>query len=180
VTLVVSFLVSLSFAQPKKEALDHAREGYEYEQQGKYAEALYKYNQSIAADTKYPYPVQRIAAMYQKLRTYGKAIEFYRRSIALDSSFDDYNYYNLALSYRTLRKFDSAAMAYELFANRMKPILQEDSATLRKALSFISYTEQSRSIRAREKNTFEPIPLDAVNSPYFEFGPAVTLDGKRL
>ncbi len=181
VTFVVISLISVTvFAQPSKEALDHAREGYEYEQQGQFAEALYKYNQAIAADTKYPYPVQRIAAMYQKLRNYSKAIEFYKRAIALDSAFDDYNYYNLALSYRTLRKFDSAAIAYNLFTRRMKPILEEDSLTLRRSLSFINYTERSQELRKQPGNTFEPVPLDSVNSPYLEFGPAVTLDGKLL
>lgn len=180
VTFVILCIATAASAQPKKEALDHAREGYEFEQQGKFAEALYKYNQAIAADTKYPYPVQRIAAMYQKLRNYKKAIEFYRRAIALDSAFDDYNYYNLALSYRTLRKFDSAALAYSAFIKRIKPVVEEDTLTLRKAQTFINYTEASRELRTKPKNTFDPVALDSVNSTYFEFGPAVTLDGKVL
>lgn len=181
VTLVVSLISACAIAQPKKEALEYAREGYEYEQQGNFAEALYKYNQSIAADTKYPYPVQRIAAMYQKLRNYSKAIEFYRRAIALDSSFDDYNYYNLASLYRTIRQFDSAAQVYRVFARRMKPILDEDSATLRKAQTFIDYTDRSNELRTKPKNTPDPQAFDStVNSPYLDFGPVVTLDGKTL
>jgi tetratricopeptide (TPR) repeat protein len=91
--VVISLLFSYVLrAQPKEETLKLARAGYDLEQQGKLSEALFKYNQCIAADPKYPYPVQRIASMYHKLKNYPKAVQFYQRAIALDSSFDDYNY----------------------------------------------------------------------------------------
>lgn len=172
--------VTVAAAQPKEESLKFARAGYELEQQGKYPEALYKYNQCIAIDPTYPYPVQRIAAMYQKLHNYPKAIQFYHRAIALDSSFDDYNFLNLALCYRTIRKQDSALYAYRLFIRKVKPVLKEDTLALGDAHFYVDYMDKSADIRKAPKNTDDPEPIFDVNSKYFDYAPTVRADGKLL
>ena len=177
----IYFIVCTSlYAQTNPDALKYSREGYELEQQGKFSEALYRYNQSIAADPKYPYPVQRIAAMYQRLRNFPKAIQFYHRAILLDSTFDDYNYLNLALSYRSMNNTDSSMMEYRLFLKKLKPIIAEDSVAARDASRYIHYVEQSAELRKSPKNTDEPHTVPGINSPYNEFGASVTADGKLL
>lgn len=178
-TFVVFVTVSLH-AQTKEEALKLARSGYELEQQGKMSEALYQYNQCIAVDPKYPYPVQRIAAMYQKLRNYPKAIQFYQRAIALDSSFDDYNYLNLALSYKQMKKFDSALYAYRNFTRKIKPVLKEDTTALHEALFYTTYLEKSAELREMPKNTDEPEVVAVINSAFWDFAPSIRADGKLL
>lgn len=168
------------YAQTSDEALSLARSGYELEQSGKMSEALYQYNKCIAADPKYAYPVQRIAAMYQKLHNYTKAIEFYNRAITLDSTFDDYNYLNLALSYKQLKKFDSSLYAYRNFIRKMKPVLHEDSSALRDAMFYTNYLEKSAELRDLPKNTDEPELVSAINSSYWDFAPSIRADGNLL
>ncbi|MEI8134927.1 MAG: OmpA family protein [bacterium] len=179
VFLVTTF--GISFAQPSKDALKAARAGYEFEQENKFAEALFEYNKAIAADSKYPYPLERIGAMYQRLRNYPQAIGFLRRAIKLDSNFDDYNYYNLAVCYKNTQKNDSAVIYFRTFLARMKPILAEDSAAMRDAKTLVTFAEQCATLRAKEKNTDEPIRIKGdINTAYDDFSPAVTADGKTM
>ena len=169
------------FAQSNKDALKASRAGFEFEQENKLAEALFEYNKAIGADPKYPYPVERIGAMYQRLHNYPRAISFLHRAIALDSNFDDYNFYNLATCYKALQKNDSAVMYYKTFLRRIKPIVAEDSSAMRDANKLITFTEQCMQLRAKPKNTQDPIPLkDELNSPYDDFSPTVTSDGKTM
>ena len=118
------------YAQSNKDALKASRAGYDYEQENKFSEALFEYNKAIAADPKYPYPVERIGAMYQRLHNYPRAIQFLHRAITLDSNFDDYNLYNIATCYKALQKYDSAVMYYKLFVRKIKPIVADDSAAV--------------------------------------------------
>ncbi len=169
------------FAQSNKVALKASRAGYNFEQENKLSEALFEYNKAIAADPKYPYPVERIGAMYQHLHNYPRAIQFLHKAVALDSNFDDYNLYNLATCYKALQKNDSAVMYYRLFVQKIKPIITEDSAAVRDATTLITFTEQSMALRAKPKNTQDPIPLRGeINSPYDDFSPTVTSDGKTM
>ncbi len=167
-------------AQGNKDALKASRDGYNFEQENKLSEALFEYNKAIAADPKYPYPVERIGAMYQKLRNYPRAIQFLHRAVSLDSNFDDYNFYNLATCYKAMQKNDSAVMFYKIFMRRMKPIVAEDSSAMRDATTLITFTEQSMQLRAKPKNTSDPNPLKAINSSYDDFSPTVTSDGKMM
>ena len=121
--------------QTNKEALKASRDGFNFEQGNKFSEALFEYNKAIAADPKYPYPVERIGAMYQRLHNFPRAIQFLRRAIKLDSNFDDYNLYNLATCYKALQKNDSAVMYYKLFLHKIKPIVADDSAAVPNPLS---------------------------------------------
>ena len=183
--IALSVLLCISshtvFAQSNKDALKASRAGYELEQESKLSEALFEYNKAIAADPKYPYPVERIGAMYQRLHNYPRAISFLRRAIALDSNFDDYNFYNLATCYKALQKNDSAVMYYKAFLRRIKPIVAEDSSAMRDANTLITFTEQCLQLRAKPKNTQDPIPLKGeINSSYDDFSPTVTADGKTM
>src|SRR6185312_14506692 len=112
--LIICALPKASFAQ-KQDALKRARQGYDFEHQGKLQEALYEYNAAIAIDPNYPCPLTRIGAMYQTLRNYPLAIQYYNRAVKIDSSYDVYSYYNLGLSYRVVRKFDTAVIAFKEF-----------------------------------------------------------------
>ncbi|HET9136907.1 MAG TPA: OmpA family protein [Candidatus Kapabacteria bacterium] len=182
IIIVCSLLCACSaaFAQ-KKEALEASRYGFELEKQDKFAEALYQYNKAIAADPKYPYPVERIGAMYQKLHNYPRAIEFLRRAIALDPNFDDYNYYNIGFNYKVLHKLDSALIYYKLFLQRMKPLIAEDSAAVRDADFLESVMARSIELQKQPKNTDEPVKLGGdINSAYDDFAPAITADGSLL
>lgn len=183
--IILGVLLCLSshpvFAQSNKDALKASRAGYEFEQEGKLSEALFEYNKAIAADPQYPYPVERIGAMYQRLHNYPRAVQFLHRAIALDSNFDDYNFYNLAACYKALQKNDSAVLYYKVFLRRMKPIVPEDSSAVRDAVKLITFTEQCLELRAQPKNTQEPIPLHGeINSPYDDFSPSMTTDGKTM
>lgn len=183
--IIVGVLLSLSlhpvFAQSNKDALKASRAGYEFEQENKLSEALFEYNKAIAADPKYPYPVERIGAMYQRLHNYPRALIFLHRAIALDSNFDDYNFYNLATCYKALQKNDSAVLYYKLFLRRIKPIVAEDSSAVRDANTLITFTEQCIQLRSKPKNTQDPVPLKGeINSPYDDFSPTVTSDGKTM
>lgn len=183
VFIVLSLLSTATslYAQPKKEALDASRYGFELEQQNKYPEALFEYNKAIAADPKYPYPVARIGAMYQKLHNYKKAIQFFQRAIAMDSTFDDYNYYNLGTSYKGLHQLDSAVICYRKFIWRMTPLVPEDSAAVRDADYLIQYSEKSIELQKQPKNTTDPIKVVGdINSQYDDFAPAITADGSIL
>ena len=169
------------FAQSNPEALKASRAGYEFEQGNKLGEALFEYNKAIAADPKYPYPVERIGAMYQKLHNYPRAVQFLQRAVTLDSNFDDYNFYNLATCYKALQKNDSAVLYYKVFLRRMKPIIAEDSSAVRDATILVTFTEQSMQLRAKPKNTQDPIALHGeVNSSYDDFSPSMTTDGKTM
>ncbi len=168
-------------AQTNKEALAASRAGYELEQQNRFSEAIFEYNKAIAADPKYPYPVERIGAMYQRLRNYPRAIQFLKRAVALDSNFDDYNLYNLATCYKAMQKTDSAVMFYKLFLGKIKPIVADDSAAVRDATTLVEFTEQCIALRAKPRNTEEPAKLRGeINSPYDDFSPTVTPDGKSM
>ena len=183
--IILGVLLCLSshsvFAQSNKDALKASRAGFEFEQENKLSEALFEYNKAIAADPKYPYPVERIGAMYQRLHNYPRAIQFLHRAIALDSNFDDYNFYNLATCYKALQKNDSAVMYYKLFLLKIKPIVADDSAAVRDATTLVTYTEQCLALRAKPKNTQDPILLKGeINSSYDDFSPTVTTDGKTM
>ena len=153
--IVLSALLCISshpvFAQSTKDALKASRDGYNLEQENKLSEALFEYNKAIAADPKYPYPVERIGAMYQRLHNYPRAISFLHRAISLDSNYDDYNFYNLATCYKAMQKNDSAVMYYKIFLRRIKPIVAEDSSAMRDANKLITFTEQCMQLRAKPK-----------------------------
>jgi outer membrane protein OmpA-like peptidoglycan-associated protein len=175
------FIPRSTFAQTVKEALSASRAGYELEQDNKFSEALFEYNKAIAADPKYPYPIERIGAMYQRLHNYPRAIEFLHRAIVLDSNFDDYNLYNLATCYKALQKNDSALLYYKLFLARIKPVVSEDSAAVKDANKLIIFTQQCIALRAKPKNTDDPIPIKGeINSPYDDYAPTITADGKTM
>jgi outer membrane protein OmpA-like peptidoglycan-associated protein len=170
-----------ALAQSNKDALKASRAGYNLEQENKLSEALFEYNKAIAADPKYPYPVERIGAMYQRLHNYPLAIMFLRRAIKLDSNFDDYNLYNVATCYKAIQKNDSALIYYKLFLQRIKPIVADDSAAVRDATTLLKFTDQCIALRAQPKNTQDPVTLKGdINSPYDDFSPSVTPDGKSL
>ena len=172
---------STLFAQGKKDALDASKRGYELEQQGKLSEALFEYNKAIGIDPKYPYPVERIGGMYQKLRNYPRAIQMMQRVLLLDSNFDDFVYFNLATCYKSLHKLDSALIFYQAFVRRMKPLVPEDSAAIRESVLLISNTEKSIELQRQPKNTADPIRLSGdINSKYDDYAPAITADGNYL
>ena len=178
--LLCSFSYPL-FAQTNKEALNASRAGYEFEQENKFSEAIFEYNKAIAADPKYPYPVERIGAMYQHLHNYPRAIQFLQRAVKLDSNFDDYNLFNLATCYKALQKTDSAVMYYRLFLRKIKPIVPDDSAAVRDATTLVAFTEQCAALRAKPKNTQDPVALKGeINSPYDDFSPTITPDGQSM
>ena len=180
-SILLCVFSSRAIAQINPEALKASRSGYELEQQNKFSEALFEYNRAIEVDPKYPYPAERIGAMYQKLRNYPKAIQFLRRAIALDSNFDDYNFFNLASCYRSLQKNDSAVMYFKTFNRRIKPILPEDSSAMRDATSMITFTEKCLELRSKPNNTDEPTPVGGeINSKYDDFAPTITADGKTI
>ncbi|MEP7235146.1 MAG: OmpA family protein [Ignavibacteriota bacterium] len=180
IALLCAFSAPL-LGQTNKEALAASRSGYEFEQQNKFSEAIFEYNKAIAADPKYPYPVERIGAMYQHLHNYPRAIQFLRRAIALDSNFDDYNLYNLGTCYQAMQKTDSAVMYFQNFVAKIKPVVPDDSAAVRDAMKLISFNEQCLGLKAKPKNTKDPIPLNSgINSPYDDFSPTVSPDGKSL
>jgi outer membrane protein OmpA-like peptidoglycan-associated protein len=179
--IAVVFCLTGSISAQNKDALKASRSGYEFEQEKKFAEALFEYNKAIAADPKYPYPVERIGAMYQHLHNYPLAINFLHRAIRLDSNFDDYNFYNLGTCYKALQKNDSAVIYYKMFLQRMKPILPEDSSAMRDAKTLITFTEQSQQLRAKPKNTADPVQVKGeINTPFDDFSPTMTADGKML
>jgi outer membrane protein OmpA-like peptidoglycan-associated protein len=179
--ILLCLIVYPVFSQSNKEALKSSRAGYEFEQESKLSEALFEYNKAIALDPKYPYPLERIGAMYQRLHNYPRALSFLHRAIALDSNFDDYNFYNLATCYKALQKNDSAVLYYKTFLHRMKPIVAEDSSAMRDANTLITFTEQCIALRAKPKNTQDPVVVKGeINSPYDDFSPTVTSDGKTM
>jgi outer membrane protein OmpA-like peptidoglycan-associated protein len=180
--MLLCLLSQRMFAQPLpgKDALRSSRAGYELEQENKFSEALFEYNKAIASDPKYPYPLERIGAMYQHLHNYPRAIEFLRRAIALDSNFDDYNLYNLATCYKAVQKNDSALMYYRAFIRKIKPVVAEDSAAVRDANVLITFTEQCDALRSMQKNTDDPVILKNINSSFNDFSPSMTADGKTL
>ncbi len=180
-TAITAFGTRTSLAQPKKEALDASRYGFDLERQGKFSEALFEYNKAIAADPNYPYPVERIGSMYQKLHNYPKAIEFLKRTLVLDSNYDDYTYYNLGYCYKMMHKLDTALIYYRVFSSRMKPLVPEDSAALRDAEFLETYTEKSIELQKQPKNTSDPVKLTGdINTPYDDYAPVITADGSLL
>lgn len=168
------------WAQKKPEALEHSRKGYEYEQKGQLEEALYEYNLAIKADSTYPYPWSRIAAMYQTLRNHKVAIDNYHRAIKLDSNFDVYNYFNLGTSLRILMKPDSAAIAYTQFVRRMEPMSSFDSTQMREADFWIKFNLESQAERLKGKTGENPIKVPELNSDYDDYGVSLTADGENL
>ena len=183
--IVLSVLLCVSshaiFAQSNKDALKASRAGYEFEQENKLSEALFEYNKAIAADPKYPYPVERIGAMYQKLHNYPRAISFLKRAVALDSNYDDYNLYNLGTCYKALQKNDSAILYFKAFLHRIKPVVAEDSSAIRDANTLITFSDQCMQLRAKPKNTQDPLLVKGeINSRYDDFSPTVTSDGKTM
>ena len=177
--LILLFAIP-TFAQ-KPDALKFSRAGYELEQQKLFSNALYEYNAAIAADPKYAYPLTRIGAIYFKLHNYNLAVQYYHRSLALDSNFDAYSYYNLADSYRHLDKLDTAVIEFKEFIRKMEPISAQDSGMMHEADYWIKYNLGSIAVRARPKNTDEPIWTfhDSTNK-YDNFGPTITADGQTL
>ncbi len=179
--VIIGIITSSLSAQTKKDALDASKLGYEFEQQNKMSEALFEYNKAIALDPRYPYPLERIGGMYQKLRNYPRAIQMLSRALQLDSNFDDYIYYNLGISYKALHKFDTALIYYKIFLRRMKPLVAEDSSAVREARMLEIYTEKSIELQRQPKNTDEPVRLGGdINTKYDDFAPAITADGKLL
>ncbi len=179
--LCIYFYPTTLHAQGNPVALKHARTGYDLEQQGKLSEALYEYNAAIAADAKYPYPVERIAAMYQQLHNYPLAIQFYSRAIKLDSASDVYSFYNLGLSYRAMAKHDSAVTNFKEFVRRMQPVSKADTLSIKDADWWIQFNLGCLAERAKPKDTSNPTSISPnINSEYDEFGPSVTADGETL
>lgn len=177
---VVFFFAAAVHAQTNEEALKHSRAGYSYEQQNKFREALYEYDLAIKADAKYPYPVERIAAMYQTLRNYKTAVEYFHRAIKLDSNYDVYNYYNLGLSFRLLERYDSAADAFKEFIRRLNPVTAADTVASKDADFWVKFNLGSLAERAKPKHGPEPTALSMLNSQYDDFGPTMTADGQTL
>ncbi len=167
------------FAQ-NSEALKHARAGFDYEQKNEFRYAIYEYDTAAKLDPKYPYPIERIAGMYQTLKNYPLAITNYERAIRLDSNFDVYNYYNLGLSFRIVEKHDSAVVALREFLRRMDPVTHTDSMAMRDADWWIKFNLGCIVERAKVPNTEEPKPLNEINSAYDDFGPSITADGNTL
>jgi outer membrane protein OmpA-like peptidoglycan-associated protein len=178
VLLVLSFASSL-FAQ-KPEALQHSRRAYELEQSGQKAEALFEYNAAIRIDPTYPYPYTRIGGMYQALRNYPQALNYYHLAVKLDSSFEVYNFFNMGLAYRILQKYDSASLSFQQFLHRIIPVTAFDSASMRDADFWIKFNLGCLVERAKPKNTLDPIKVAVLNSAYDDFGPSITADGQNL
>ncbi|HYM21104.1 MAG TPA: OmpA family protein [Candidatus Kapabacteria bacterium] len=179
--IITNLSPNTAYSQPKKDALEASRYGFDLEQQGKLPEALFEYNKAITSDPKYPYPVSRIGAMYQRLRNYPRAINFLKRAVTLDSSYDDYNYYNLGTCYKAMHKLDSALIFYEIFLNRMNPIVKEDSIAMHDAEFLRDYTAKSIELQKRPKNTTDPVKLTSdINSGYDDYAPSITADGEVL
>lgn len=170
----------LTASAQKPEAIQHARAGFELEQQKRYNEALYEYNSSIALDKSYPYPVARIGGMYQILHNYPLAIQYYEQAIRMDSAYDVYNYFNLGLAFRIVQKHDSAVAAMKQFLQRMNPVNAQDSSAMRDADFWIKFNLGCIAEKAKPKNTDVPQPLTALNSTYDDFGPSITADGQTL
>ncbi len=179
-TLSLLLATSPLFAQ-RSEALKHARAGFNYEQQHEYQYALFEYDTAAKLDPTYPYPVERTGGMYQELKNYPKAIDFYERTIRMDSSFDVYNYYNLGLCFHVVRKYDSAVLSLKEFLNRMMPVNHEDSSKMADADWWIKFNLGCIVEAAKPENTEKPVLLTEINSgKYDDFAPTETADGSIL
>lgn len=179
--LVILCCAATPLLAQNSEALKHARNGYEYEQQQEYRLALFEYDTAIKLDPKYPYPYEHIGSMYQVLKNYRLAITYYSQAIKLDSNYDVYNYFNLGPCYRILGKHDSAVLVLKQFIRRMQPVNREDSLNMKDADWWIKFNLGCIVEKSKPKNTEEPVPLTDINSPkYDDFAPSVTADGETL
>jgi outer membrane protein OmpA-like peptidoglycan-associated protein len=176
---ILFFATTPLFAQ-RPEALKHARAGFEYEQKSEYQYALFEYDTAAKLDPTYPYPVERTGGMYQVLKNYPKAIDFYERAVHIDSAFDVYNYYNLGLCFHVVQKYDSAVLNLKEFIRRMDPVNHADSVAMQDADWWIKFNLGCIVEAAKPKNTEEPVPLGEINSKYNDFAPSETADGSTL
>ncbi|HEX5316259.1 MAG TPA: tetratricopeptide repeat protein, partial [Candidatus Kapabacteria bacterium] len=166
--ILLFFAATPLFAQ-KPEALKHARAGFDWEQKGEYQYALFEYDTAAKLDPTYPYPVERTGGMYQELKNYPKAIDFYERTVRLDSTFDVYNYYNLGLCFHVVQKYDSAVLNLKEFIRRMMPVNHADTVAMQDADWWIKFNLGCIEVAARPENTEKPVPLDDINSKYDDF-----------
>ena len=176
---IVLFAATPLFAQ-RPEALKHARAGFEWEQKQEYQYALFEYDTAAKLDPTYPYPVERMGGMYQELKNYPKAIDFYERTVHLDSTFDVYNYYNLGLCFHVVQKYDSAVLNLKEFIKRMMPVNHADTVAMQDADWWIKFNLGCIVEAAKPENTEKPVPLDEINSKYDDFAPSETADGSTL
>src|ERR1035437_5313793 len=166
--------------QPSAEVLKFARAGFDYEQKGEFRLALFEFDTAIKLDPKYPYSYTRIGAIYQRIKNYPLAITYYERAIRLDSNFDVYNYFNLGPCFRIMEKHDSAVIALKEFLHRMQPVNHYDSISMTDADWWIKFNLGCIVVKARPKNTEEPVKLSEISSKYDDFGASVTADGQTL
>ncbi len=179
----LAFASSSLRSQPRTDhddALKHARAGFDYEQQHQYQYALFEYDTASKLDPTYPYPVERTGGMYQELKNYPKAIDFYERAVRIDSSYDVYNYYNLGLCFHVVQKYDSAVSNLKAFLNRMQPVNHADTQAMKDADWWIKFNLGCIVLEKMPKNTDDPVSLGEINSQYNEFAPSETADGLTL
>ena len=112
----------------QKEALDYLKKAYSLDtnslfilnamnqvlaNEQQYSEALLNEKKVVEKYPNWPYALILEGTIYQNLKQYNKAIEYYKKTIKIDSSNTSYAWYNLGIAYTSIKNYDSAIYCYK-------------------------------------------------------------------
>jgi outer membrane protein OmpA-like peptidoglycan-associated protein len=137
--------------------------------------------QAIDADNRYLDAYLSLAGIYGNLKNYNNSIKQYEKAFAIDSNYTlDYRYL-YAAKLAGIGEFEKALAAINEQLQKKapkNPAALEKLNRLKKNYEFgVTYAK----INSNSKYVFAPINLgEQVNSPYLEYWPFLSIDGKEL
>lgn len=180
--LVVFFLVNALWSQNSDVLLKgtkpekYYKKALEYFNKRNFPKAKVNFERTIQLKPDYIRPYLYLATLYYETFDYHNCERYYKKALAIDSSFNVEIYFSLAIVLEKENKFDESLLYYKKFLQNPS----NNPGLIRKAKSNSRQIEFRNRI-TREPVSFNPIPLNRnINTLYNEYFPVLTGDNEKM
>mgnify|MGYP006282519947 CR=1 FL=1 len=183
---ILSFLLFLSltsalhaqrqYTSSSKKAVQYFEQGLNKYQLREYEKALEFVNEAIDKDDEFVEAYIIKGQIYEAQKDIDKAIDSYRKAVGLDPDFFPNLFYSIGLLYLEKGAYPEAEASFRRFVEK-----DRGSAALReRAKERMEMCRFAMDMKAHPVD-FKPENLgDSVNSPFSEYWPSISADGKTL
>ena len=165
----LALIGSLAHAQSLK---DHLQKGDRYFQRKDYENALKNYLEALSLEKDHAQANFKAGISFLNEETYSQAVAYLEKAYQLQPDVDPNIDYHLAMAYQENHQFANARKHFEAFKIKYKNLAGVANQKIRECILADSLIRIGANATVR--------PLDEINSPFAEYSPLLSRDGKTL